>query len=209
MRYNTLNLVHFLRFQVSNCESDGLRENYFRQLAKYLPIDIYGNCGPLKCLPWKSQQCDRLLRTYKFYVAAENGICADYVTEKFYRALSENIVPVVYGGADYSAYAPSHSFIHVGDFKSPKALADYLRLLDENDGLYLKYFDWKDEYEVENQPMAGWCDLCAKLHDRHLPAKSYKNVTNWWFDPNIACLNGHDFLDQFQDFHPLNSTRNT
>lgn len=188
---------------VSNCQSDGRREDYFEQVGKHVPIDIYGNCGPLKCLPWKSPECNQLLQSYKFYVAAENGICADYVTEKFYRALSENIVPIVYGGADYSAYAPPRSFIHVGDFKSPKALADYLRLLDENDGLYLQYFDWKKEYQVVDQPLRGWCDLCAKLHDPQLPAKSYQNVTSWWFHPNISCLTGHDFLQQFDEFrHP-------
>jgi alpha-1,3-fucosyltransferase len=61
---------------------------------------------------------------YKFYLAAENSLCPDYVTEKFYRGFLNDVVQVVYGGADYSHYAPPHSYINIADFKSPKALAD-------------------------------------------------------------------------------------
>jgi len=83
-------------------------------------------------------------------------LCPDeYVAEKFYRTLSLDIVPIVYGGADSSQYAPAHSYINIADFKSPKELADYLHLLDQNDALYLEYFEWKKFYQVVG-PMEGW-----------------------------------------------------
>ncbi len=50
-----------------------------------------------------------------------------------------------------------------GDFKSSKALADYLKLLDNNDGLYLKYFDLKKDYELLNWPVAGKTEVENKL----------------------------------------------
>lgn len=180
---------------VSHCQTDSLREEYFDRLSQFVPIDKYGKCGSLKCLPWNSPKCNKLLDNYKFYVAAENAICADYVTEKFYRALASNVVPIVYGGADYSVFAPVHSYIHVGDFKSPKALADYLRLLDENEVLYLRYFDWKKDYQVVAHLTNGWCDLCKKLNDPQQPTKVYKNLTAWWFHSNITCLAGYEFLE--------------
>ena len=43
---------------------------------------------------------------------------------------------------DYARAAPFKSYIHVDDFTSPRALADYLHLLDQNPDLYNQYFKW-------------------------------------------------------------------
>jgi alpha-1,3-fucosyltransferase len=175
---------------LSKCWTQSRRENFFRRLFDFYPsIDVYGECGSkgLDCLPWKSLECDQLLADYKFYIAAENSLCPDYVTEKFYRALQVGTVPIVYGGADYSAYAPPYSFIHAADFRSPKALADYLILLDENPNLYARYFEWNKDWMVDRQPFDGWCDLCAKLNNDPEVSKSYEDIGKWWFD-DVPCL---------------------
>ncbi len=137
-----------------------------------------------------------MLDNYKFYFAAENSLCPDYVTEKFYRALKNGIIPIVYGGADYTQYAPPHSYIHVADFRSPKELTDYLHLLASNEALYNKYFDWKKDWEMINNPLNGWCDLCAKLNDPESSkeTKSYENISKWWYD-DVPCYPGSSFLD--------------
>ncbi len=49
-------------------------------------------------------------------------------------------------------------------------------LLDKNDVLYRKYFEWEKNFEVINRPMYGWCDLCEKLNDPTQKNKSYENV---------------------------------
>jgi alpha-1,3-fucosyltransferase len=176
---------------VSKCVTHGRREVFFRKLFDYFPsIDVFGECGNgLGCFPWKSHECDKILANYKFYISAENSICADYVTEKFYRALEAGAVPIVYGGADYSEYAPPHSYIHVADFISPKHLADYLKLLDANHFLYAKYFEWKKDWIVDRRPLDGWCDLCKKLNDQDYQHKSYKDIGKWWFD-EVPCIPG-------------------
>lgn len=124
----------------SHCPTHSRREDYVAELSKYIQVDIYGKCGPLKCLTRNDKRCEVLLDEYKFYLAMENSLCPDYVTEKFYRALDRNVIPIVYGGADYTEYAPPNSYINVADFPSPKALAEYLLLLDSNDALYMNYF---------------------------------------------------------------------
>ena len=56
-----------------------------KELQKYITVDIYGSCGPLKC--WGDQCDDTLDNDYKFYLAFENSLCYDYITEKFARGL--------------------------------------------------------------------------------------------------------------------------
>ena len=60
----------------------------------------------------------------------------DYVTEKFFMALQRNVVPVVFGGADYASLAPPHSYINALDFDSPEKLAEALILVASDRKLY-------------------------------------------------------------------------
>ena len=94
------------------------------------------------------------------------------------------MVPVVYGGANYSKVAPDMSYIDVRDFKSVRQLADYLNYLDTNDDEYLRYFQWRPILEEISGPRlyAAYCSLCWMLHqnDPPLPAKSYEDIDSWW-----------------------------
>ncbi|EFX76411.1 hypothetical protein DAPPUDRAFT_198878 [Daphnia pulex] len=126
---------------------------------------------------------DELETKYKFYLSFENSICNDYVTEKFFEIMNHNIVPIVYGGANYSQFAPHHSYINALDF-TPEKLAQYLLLLDANDNFYNEYFWWKDHYRVETgvEQMArhGFCDLCKKLHQEEGVTKFYSDLVSEW-----------------------------
>ena len=52
----------------------------------------------------------------QFYLALENSLCTDYVTEKFWKVLDYNVIPVVLNGANMSNIAPKHSYIDFKDF---------------------------------------------------------------------------------------------
>lgn len=96
---------------VSNCQSESLRETYVKTLKKYIDVDVYGKCGDHVCWVGDQDECyDILERDYKFYLAFENSFCRDYVTEKFFKLMDLRVVPVVYGGANYSNF-PSGSYI--------------------------------------------------------------------------------------------------
>ena len=69
------------------------------------------------------------------------------MTEKFFQILKHNMVPVVYGGADYSSIAPPYSYIDARQFK-PHELAIYLEKLAANKTLYNEYFWWKGYNDV-------------------------------------------------------------
>ncbi|XP_064480220.1 glycoprotein 3-alpha-L-fucosyltransferase A-like isoform X2 [Ornithodoros turicata] len=169
---------------VSNCVALNSRMEYALELRKYIQVDIYGACGPLKCPRTESEQCLQMLSEhYKFYLAFENANCRDYITEKFYNALRHNVIPIVMGASrtDYQKVAPFHSYIHVDDFATPKDLAEYLKHLERNTNLYNEYFAWKGTGEFINTYF--WCRLCAMLHSPPRPPHGhhvYEDVLSWW-----------------------------
>ena len=166
---------------VSHCSTNGQRESFVRNLLRYIPIDIYGNCeGGKKCV--RGSDCNNMLsKHYRFYLSFENALCPDYITEKLYRPMHYDTVPVVFGGADYAAYLPPGSYIDARNFSTPVELANYLKRLMEDDELYLSYFRWRKEFIVDRAPMDGWCHLCQFLNDAaNIKAKTYPDIAAWW-----------------------------
>ena len=125
-----------------------------KSLKQSLNVDVYGKCGELTCHDELSNgdpdnHCYSLLESsYKFYLAFENSLCQDYLSEKFYNALAHSVVPVVLSGANMSLLAPPHSFINVEDFNSTSELASFLKKLAADDKRLASYFWWKDYYKV-------------------------------------------------------------
>lgn len=77
---------------VSHCATTSKREELVQELAQYIPVHTYGHCGNWSC-PWdKFDLCtDKLDKEYMFYLAFENSLCRDYVTEKFFNMLRINV----------------------------------------------------------------------------------------------------------------------
>ncbi|XP_040074117.1 glycoprotein 3-alpha-L-fucosyltransferase A-like [Ixodes scapularis] len=176
------NKTKMVAWFVSNCGASNGRLEYAHELQKYVQVDIYGDCGTLKCERHESENCLRMLdRDYRFYLAFENANCKDYITEKLYNALRHYVVPIVMGASsdEYYNAAPANSYIHVDDFASPRDLAWYLRRLSTNDTLYNQYFAWKGTGEFINTYF--WCRLCALLHAPPAGAPPpYEDIGQWW-----------------------------
>ncbi|CAG5116706.1 unnamed protein product [Candidula unifasciata] len=166
---------------VSNCQTDSRREMYVTELMKHIPVDIYGTCGTLKCT--EQDKCVQMLRTkYKFYLAFENSLCKDYVTEKLLKIYNiGGLIPVVRGGADYHKLFPPNSFIDTSDFSSPKSLANHLHKLADNEDAYLNMLRWSWDYQVLG-PKLPLCKLCERLYEPKRVSCVYKNVYAWWSD---------------------------
>lgn len=180
---------------VSHCSTVGGREALVDSLKKRLPIDIYGDCGPLKCDKTREEGCyEKLGNEYMFYLSFENSVCRDYVTEKFSNALKYNLVPIVYGGGNYSALLPfADSFIDIRDYRSANELADYLLYLQKNRTAYARYFEWRRFYEVNiRQGFNGFKKLCYALQRGEARrTKVYSNMQQWWTTEG-DCKNGLD-----------------
>ncbi|VDM42269.1 unnamed protein product [Toxocara canis] len=120
---------------VSNCATESKRELYVSALAQHIEVTEYGRCGHGSC----DKQCEQqAIAQHYFYLAFENSVCRDYVTEKLFRRMEMIIVPVVLKRSIASSFLPNGSFIAADDFDSPRNLADYLKYLQNNKREYLR-----------------------------------------------------------------------
>ena len=169
--------VKFAAAIISRCAAD--RSELVTKLREYIQVDVYGKCGELSCPDDNKTDCNaHIAAQYKFFFAFENSLCSEYITEKFFRTLNYDIVPVVLGLGDYSKYVPKSGYINVLDYKSPKELADYLIYLDKNPSEYNKYFAWRkhisyhhDRWSTELEMSVShtttfhtFCEMCIKLN---------------------------------------------
>lgn len=101
-----------------------------------------------------------LMRRHLFFLALENSIYPDYVTEKLYEPLSvggsmpnleENVdgnsqgpIPIYLGAPNVADLAPAdHSLINAADFPTVSHLTSYLRCLSRNESLVRHYRSWR------------------------------------------------------------------
>ena len=168
---------------ISNC-GPAKRNKYAQELKKNgLAIDKFGGCG-------KRDPCNRngpclkeMSAKYKFYLAFENSQCEEYITEKTWRYLQNGMVPIVMGPSieTYKEKLPPDSFLHVDNFTSPTELVKYIKYLDSNNKVYMKYHEWRKKYDAlhgETMHFLWICDMCKKIHDPPKPA--HDNVSEWW-----------------------------
>ena len=169
---------------VSACETPSGRLEYARKLAEYVSVDIFGKCGNFSCPKpandfHLSEECKVKLSRYKFYLAFENSLCEDYITEKYWEhGLENGLVPIVLGGANYRNLAIPGSYVDVQKFKTVAQVAEYIKYLDNNDTAYNEFFKWKKLYKLETSYMNG-CVLCAALNNK-ITRKVYENFDEYW-----------------------------
>lgn len=165
---------------ISHCMQDNrypvlsARIPYALELSKHFPIDVYT----------KKQNCKEWLRPlirtspepklddYAFYLAFENNLCGDYVSEKFWKVIAKDVrtIPVVLGGLsikDYERVAPPNSFIHVKNFTSPKELAEHLKFVSSDDGAFNYYQQWRRKLEIDShsQKEGKHTEVIADAHN--------------------------------------------
>lgn len=97
----------------SHCSTISKREDLVLKLrtalGRYgLSLDIYGLCGwpdTPPCEYWNESCHVPIEKNHYFYLAFENSMCEDYVTEKILTATDHFAIPIVLGGANYSRFA--------------------------------------------------------------------------------------------------------
>ncbi|XP_021364567.1 glycoprotein 3-alpha-L-fucosyltransferase A-like [Mizuhopecten yessoensis] len=151
---------------VSDCADNAERYRILQELARYINLHQYGSCGTLSCPRTGESKCRS--SQYRFRIAFENSNCRDYITEKFWNTLKDNVIPVVnwpwLEETAMTELVPPKSFINLHDFETVADLGKYLNYLTHNDAEFNSYFEWKKHYRLLMSVPFSSIDLCTKLH---------------------------------------------
>lgn len=168
-----------LAWVVSNWSESHRRVSFFRQLRRYLPVDVYGRVGqPLEV------GVVELLRDYQFYLAMENSEHTDYITEKLWNPIEAGAIPVVLGPTrkNYERFLPPEAFIHVDDFASAKELALYLLMLRRKPELLMSHLRWRSSYRLHRPSFWSeqYCMACRAVLRTRGQTKAVKDLARWF-----------------------------
>ena len=174
---------------VSHCQTQSKREKYVTELMKYMPVDVYGECGNYSCPVDDSKDVVRptecelaVINNSKFYLGFENALCEEYITEKCFVYMRFNSIVVVYGSGQYQKLLPPNSFINARDYKSPAALAMDLLAIANDEQRYNSFFHWKTFYQCGyHMAPLNLCDVCRLLHEQEKTGeKKIVDIDEFW-----------------------------
>ncbi|XP_040260842.1 alpha-(1,3)-fucosyltransferase 7 [Bufo bufo] len=184
MEWNDTLKTGLVSWVVSNYHQVQQRAKFYKELSSYLKVDVFGKASRK---PLGSSDLLQKMSKYYFYLALENSVHKDYITEKLWRnAFLAGAVPIVLGPPreNYEKFIPPDSFIHVSDFPSPKHLAIFLQTMTPL--RYQEFLRWRQVYGVKlyTDWRERFCMICSKYPS--LPkSKVYTDIETWFKSENI------------------------
>ena len=146
-------------FVARNCNAMNNRKDYVKAID-----EVVGVVSPSSCLnnaEWPqcgTKPCTKTetIHDYKFHLAFENGDSPGFITDRIYHSFEAGVLPVWMGTREVAEVVPPGSYIDVAEFDGPYDVANYLKMLLDNETLYASYFEWKKkpldpEFEEENR----------------------------------------------------------
>ncbi|XP_060590450.1 alpha-(1,3)-fucosyltransferase C-like [Ruditapes philippinarum] len=161
---------------VSHCHVSSERRLYVNEMIRHgFDIDIYGGCSS-EGRKISQGELESMIPRYKFFLAFENSICNDYISEKFFQNYNHSWIIIVRGGADYHTLLPNKSFINTADFVNVSSLVHYLIKVGNDKKMYESYLRNKDRFVSLRWPMNRNCEICRRLNNLDKFRNTYKNV---------------------------------
>lgn len=191
----------------NNTCADPIRDSFIHELSRYKTVDCGGrhnnNIG--KRVTDKISFCS----DYKFCISFENSRVPYYTTEKLPDALYAGCVPIYWGDPFVHKEFSKDAFIDISDFKSAKEAIEYIKEVDNDPKIYLRYLEANP---LTNTVMANWVDnLCDFIRDALLSGKQMvdygANRRLYRYTKLGAEMRSYDFLsrnfDNFIKIHNL------
>lgn len=172
----------FVAWVVSNWSETHARVGFYKQLRRFIPVDVFGRAG--RPLQRGGDSVVRLLRRYTFYLALDNSLHTDYITEKLWNAVLAGAVPVVLGPSrqNYERFLPAEAFIHVEDFPTVRELALYLLTLRDDPARLRRHLNWRRGYSLHLPKFWGehYCTACRVVSRTKGRTKTVENLRRWF-----------------------------
>ena len=189
---------------ISNCGANSGRDDYIRELRQYIDVHMYGKCAPgwdadpsdkewwggyfgdrnyrkFKGLIQDAPKgmfegsVQRVVGSYKFYLAFENTVADGYVTEKFWTPIRTRTIPVYFGAPGNVrklGFTKLPHYVDASDFSSPKELGEFLLRLGSSEREYESYHAWREQkYDVASKT---W--LMPHVSSKFLSDAAFKTV---------------------------------
>lgn len=123
-----------------------------------------------------------------FFMAFENSVCLDYVSEIYWDSVRNKAIPVVMVQDFNRDLLIPGSYINAFDFESPMKLGLYLDKVSKDISEYAKYFKWVDEYSIiENEMKLDICSILNMVYNDPYKGTNYE-VYNI-IDKMDTCMN--------------------
>jgi len=163
----------FCAYVMSNTKNSASeRELFVDALNIYKPVALGGKWrnnvgGPVK---------DKIAfqSDYKFVLAIENHSALGYLTEKFAQAAQSNAVPIYWGDTTITDYLNPNAFINAHDFKSPEALVQRVREIDQDEDAYLAMLE--EPWFPNQQEPKAWRDSTFAVFLNNIFAQAHEEA---------------------------------
>ncbi len=122
------------------------RNDFYKALAKYKKIDIYGrhflnNADNTKISDVSDFTNHKLFKTYKFVICFENSYTNEYITNKLVEPMMANTVPIYRGAPNTGDYFNTDSFINYDNYGNYQQMIDKIIELDNDDTKYKSFLE--------------------------------------------------------------------
>nr|VFJ56091.1 MAG: Glycosyltransferase family 10 (fucosyltransferase) C-term [Candidatus Kentron sp. DK] len=95
---------------------------------------------------------------YKFVMAMENRVVPGYITEKIINAFHGGAIPVYWGDNIVKVFFNTDAFVHVNDFDSFEACADYLCNMNQDEIAWMMHQPIFRDNKIDDRLRMGWGD---------------------------------------------------
>ncbi|KAH3741711.1 3-galactosyl-N-acetylglucosaminide 4-alpha-L-fucosyltransferase FUT3-like [Dreissena polymorpha] len=190
--------------ETNSCFARSERGEYIETLKLYINIEIFhaNDCHDSRKV-WHcasrhySDACYDIINEYKFYLAFEDALCEDYVTDQFFKHYNYNVIIVTRTGNVNNStrkILKDATYINADDFRSAHELGEYLQELGRDMKRYANILETKSR--TKSVPFSSTyqnalCDLCA--HVRKVPkirhdviVTKYDNIRHYFNEDNFC-----------------------
>ncbi|CAJ0587808.1 unnamed protein product, partial [Mesorhabditis spiculigera] len=176
------NRTHFISGFISNmAAAPSGRSQILGHLAKLGKLSLFGGGGATKADKNKCGRFDegcvrRVFEDSYFFLAMENSVCQDYVSEKYWDRADYASIPIMLSrNITNKQEMPEKAGIFLDDYHSLDAMVKYMDYLVAQPSEYAKYIDWKKDLMLIRRPNAANCALCRYVQSNPSP-KTYEDV---------------------------------